>query len=86
MSWSILTTTRGSCSAPARSRVTTLPDHQFDKILFVEKTGLKTQLEPYRLAQKYDMAIIYSQGFSVVACRDLLASTESRRHADLRRA
>ena len=54
-----------------------LPDHQFDKILFIEKTGLKTQLAPYRLAQKYDMAIIYGQGFSVVACRDLLAATES---------
>ena len=52
----------------------TLPDYEFDKILFVEKVGLKTQLEAFRLGQKYDMAIIHSQGFSVVAARELLAS------------
>src|SRR4029077_1529448 len=33
------------------------------------------QLVPYRLGQKYAMAIVYGQGFSVVACRDLLART-----------
>ena len=34
-----------------------LPPWQFDKILYIEKTGLKTQLAPYRLGEKYDMAV-----------------------------
>jgi len=56
----------------------TVPSYHFDKVLFIEKTGLKPQLEPYRLGQKYDMAIVYGQGFSVVACRDLLARTTAQ--------
>ena len=55
-----------------------LPPWQFDKILYIEKTGLKAQLAPYRLGQKYDMAIIYGKGYSLTACRDLLARTDIR--------
>lgn len=56
----------------------TLPPWQFDKILYVEKTGLQAQLAPYRLAEKYDMAIIYGQGYAATACRNLLASSAVR--------
>jgi len=55
-----------------------LPPWQFDKVLFVEKEGLEAQLAPYQLGQKYDMAIIYSKGYAVEACRNLLARTEFR--------
>jgi DNA topoisomerase VI subunit B len=55
-----------------------LPKWQFDKVLYVEKAGLAAQLAPYRLGQKYDMAIIYGQGYSPTACRNLLARPEFR--------
>ena len=55
-----------------------VPPWQFDKVLYIEKTGLQAQLAPYRLGQKYDMGIIYGKGYPVVACRDLLARTEFR--------
>ena len=55
-----------------------LPPWQFDKILYVEKMGLEAQLAPYRLGQKYDMAIMYGKGYAVTACRDLLARSEFR--------
>ena len=49
------------------------PSWQFDKVLYIEKTGLAEQLEPYELGQRYDMAVIYGKGYAVTACRDLLA-------------
>ena len=54
------------------------PSWQFDKVLYVEKEGLEGQLAPYRLGQRYDMAIIYGKGYAVTACRDLLALFEIR--------
>jgi hypothetical protein len=51
-----------------------LPDYEFDKILFVEKIGLKRQIEASGIGRKYDMAIMHGQGFSVEAARDLLAA------------
>jgi hypothetical protein len=50
-----------------------LPEWEFDKILYVEKEGLDAQLAPYEIAQRYDMAMIFSEGYSVTACRRLLA-------------
>ncbi len=55
-----------------------LPPWQFDKILYVEKTGLQAQLAPYQLGQKYDMAIVYGKGYAVTACRNLLARSDIR--------
>jgi hypothetical protein len=56
-----------------------LPPHwQFDKVLYIEKTGLAAQLAPYRFGQRYDMAIIYGNGYSPTACRTLLARSEIR--------
>ena len=63
-----------------------LPPWQFDKILYVEKTGLEAQLAPYQLGQKYDMAIMYGKGYAVTACRNLLARSEYPRHEDIRPA
>jgi len=54
------------------------PSWQFDKVLYIEKEGLEAQLAPYRLGQRYDMAIIYGKGFAVTACRELLALLEIR--------
>ena len=69
-----------------RWRTYELPPWQFDKILYIEKTGLQAQLAPYQLGQKYDMAIIYGKGYAVTACRDLLARSEFRDMTDLRPA
>ena len=54
------------------------PTWQFDKILYVEKMGLAAQLAPYQLGQRYDMAIIFGQGYAATACRDLLARSDIR--------
>lgn len=55
-----------------------LPEWEFDKILFIEKSGLQGQLAPYQIGQRNDMAIIYGNGYSPVACRDLLARSAVR--------
>ena len=54
------------------------PSFQFDKLLYIEKEGLEGQLSPYRLGERYDMAIIYGKGYPVTACRELLARTDIR--------
>ena len=56
----------------------TPPRWQFDKVLYVEKKGLAEQLAPYRLGERYDMAIIYGQGYAPTACRNLLARSDIR--------
>ncbi len=55
-----------------------LPEWEFDKILYIEKSGLQAQLAPYQIGQRYDMAIIYGNGYSPIACRDLLARSAVR--------
>jgi DNA topoisomerase VI subunit B len=57
----------------------TVPPWDFDKILFVEKTGLYPVLADAQLGNRYDMAIIASNGFGSVACRRLLERA-SRAH------
>jgi DNA topoisomerase VI subunit B len=54
------------------------PPWLFDKVLYIEKKGLAAQLAPYRLGERYDMAIIYGQGYAPTACRNLLASSQIR--------
>ena len=54
------------------------PPWQFDKVLYVEKTGLQAQLAPYQIGQRHDMAIIYGRGYSATACRNLLARSDIR--------
>ncbi|GJF09567.1 hypothetical protein NGTWS0302_24110 [Mycolicibacterium cyprinidarum] len=49
------------------------PEWQFNKVLYIEKSGLAAQLAPYELSQRYDMAIIHGKGYAAKACRELLA-------------
>lgn len=50
-----------------------LPDWRFNGILFVEKTGFWPIIRDAGIPERYDLAVIASQGFSPVACRKLLA-------------
>jgi hypothetical protein len=52
----------------------TPPAWTYDKILVVEKAGLWEVLRASRIADRYDMAIITSEGYGTEACRSLLAS------------
>ena len=54
------------------------PEWTFDKVLVVEKAGLWPVLEAARLADRYDLAVITSEGFAAEACRTLLASLHGR--------
>ena len=54
------------------------PEWTFDKILVVEKAGLWPVLDAARLADRYDMAVITSEGFAAEACRTLLADLDDR--------
>jgi DNA topoisomerase VI subunit B len=56
----------------------TPPDWTYDKVLVVEKAGLWPTLKDARIADRYDMAVITSEGFAVEACRALLASLNDR--------
>jgi len=49
------------------------PGWCYDKILVVEKAGLWPVLMASRIADRYDMAVITSEGFSSTACRAMLA-------------
>lgn len=48
----------------------------FNKILYVEKTGLLPILRAGRLAEKYDMALMSGQGFASRSAKELLADFE----------
>jgi hypothetical protein len=54
------------------------PAWTYDTILVVEKAGLWPVLEAARIADRYDMAIVTSEGFAAEAPRDLLAELHSR--------
>ena len=53
-----------------------LPDWRFDKILFVEKKGLWPVLKAAKLAERFNMAVIASEGYATRAARDLMAAAE----------
>jgi hypothetical protein len=72
---------RGERTVPLGTRevqVYVPPEWAFDKILVVEKAGLWPVLEAVRLADRYDMAVITSEGFAAEACRTLLADLHGR--------
>jgi hypothetical protein len=54
------------------------PAWTYDKILVVEKAGLWPVLEAARIADRYDMAVVTSEGFAAEAPRDLLAELRSQ--------
>ena len=56
-----------------------IPPNLYDKILFVEKKGLWPVIRHARLAERYDMAILASEGFATEAARVLLARAQQGR-------
>jgi Topoisomerase 6 subunit A/Spo11, Toprim domain len=54
----------------------TFPPHSFDKILVVEKLTERNKFEHDRIAEKYDMAILYSRGYATEALHELLSVAE----------
>jgi hypothetical protein len=53
------------------------PAHKFDKILVIEKKGLWPVLQAARLADRFDLAIVLSEGYASEACRTLLAKAST---------
>ncbi|WP_052434878.1 ATP-binding protein [Streptacidiphilus melanogenes] len=45
----------------------------YNKILIIEKAGLWPPVHESGIAERYDMAVIITEGYSTEACRDLLA-------------
>lgn len=54
-----------------------LPDHVYDKILYVEKEGLNPIFAAARIAERYDLAIASGKGQPVEAVRDLFERAEA---------
>ena len=52
------------------------PRWRFDKILFIEKTGLWPVFKDSGLAERYDMAIVAGEGVATEACRILFQNAE----------
>src|SRR5512135_368933 len=55
----------------------------YDKILYVEKKGLREAFDAVQLAERYDMAICYGQGFAPEAARALLSRLQQDRDYQL---
>lgn len=53
-----------------------LPEYRFNKILYIEKTGLDDIIFDAGLCEKYDMALMSSQGYATEAARELLAQAD----------
>lgn len=52
------------------------PEHRFDKILLIEKLTERPKFEYDRIAEKYDMAIVYTRGYATEALHELLEAAE----------
>jgi DNA topoisomerase VI subunit A len=52
------------------------PDHQFNKILYIEKKGLWHTIKAGGLHKKYDMAVIGGEGYASEAIRILLEKAQ----------
>ena len=59
------------------------PEWVYDKILFVEKKGLWPVLQVAQIAERYDMAIIASEGFATEAARNILERADKGRNYSL---
>ncbi|MFH1268522.1 MAG: ATP-binding protein [Planctomycetota bacterium] len=55
------------------------PLHLYDKLFFVEKKGLHPTFQAFRLAEKYDMAIVCAEGYAPRAAKTLLAAAQTDR-------
>jgi hypothetical protein len=49
-----------------------IPTHTYNKILIIEKRGLLPVLQEARLGERYDMALVASEGYATTAARTLL--------------
>jgi hypothetical protein len=52
------------------------PEHSFDKLLVVEKKTERPKFEHDRIAERYDMGIVYSSGFATEALHEQLNAAE----------
>lgn len=51
----------------------------YDKILYVEKKGLRPIFEAVRLAERYDLAVVYGEGYPTEAARALFERADRDR-------
>jgi hypothetical protein len=56
----------------------TLPDWEYDKILYIEKEGFRPILNAVKLGQRYDMALMTAKGFASRAAKALLANAQGK--------
>lgn len=54
------------------------PLYLYDKILYCEKKGFHPIFQAFRLAEKYDMAIVCAEGYAVRAAKSLLSAAQTR--------
>ncbi len=59
------------------------PAYLFDKILYIEKSTLAPTLKAAKIAERYDMAIIYGQGYANTAARDLARELQEGKEYDV---
>lgn len=55
-----------------------MPEHRYNKVLYVEKKGVLTAIKQAGLPEKYDMAIMASEGFSTVAAREVMRMAQDK--------
>jgi hypothetical protein len=55
-----------------------IPDYQFDKILVIEKQGFEELFNRHQIAQRYDLGIMYDEGYSVDAGKALAKAAQDK--------
>jgi hypothetical protein len=56
------------------------PEHEFDKILYVEKKGLMPVFQTANIGERFDMAIIAGEGYATEAVRCLFTKARKGRY------
>ncbi len=49
------------------------PPFVFNSVLYIEKEGVWPKIQPYRLGERFDMAVVLGKGYPTEAVRDLLS-------------
>lgn len=49
------------------------PPFVFNSVLYIEKEGVWPKIQPYRLGERFDMAVVLGKGYPTEAIRDLLS-------------
>jgi DNA topoisomerase VI subunit B len=55
-----------------------IPSYQYDKILVIEKQGFEELFNRHQIAQRYDLGIMYDEGYSVDAGKALAKAAQDR--------